>query len=224
MLPRPWGLLNTHLCVSPGAAEPLIGPRAGATVRTMKSQSRCQSGGAGTAKPDGAPAVALGQPGDGRRTIVNTFARSLACFGAALIAVAAGSAPAAAQTVDNVFVPGNAGWVGTGIVAHTGDTFDVTADGQVITLLPPRGRSVSGPDGQSGTCVSVGGYVCAVEEAHWGALIGRIGTGAPFVIGSHAGDVGGGGQSGELMLAVNDYLGYWSDNSGGFAVRVQRSS
>lgn len=154
---------------------------------------------------------------------MNRLGRSLGCAAVALAAIAASGAPAAADApIANVFVAGKAGWVATGITAAPGDVFSVRADGQVITWLPPYGMSLSGPDGQSGPgCASTAELTCAVEGAPWGALVGRLGTeGVPFVIGAR-GVIEGVGQ---LMLTVNDYDGYWFDNSGGFAVRVRAQS
>lgn len=159
---------------------------------------------------------------------MNVMGRTLACAGTALLAVAAGGLPAAAgASTDNVFVAGGAGWVATGVTAAAGDVFDVRADGQSITWLPPVfGGALSGPDGQSGEChgevADQVEYVCAMEGARWGALVGRFGeSGDPFVIGSRAAIVAE--VSGRLMLAVNDYEGYWFDNSGGYAVRILQS-
>ncbi len=153
---------------------------------------------------------------------MNFSIRTVATVGAALFVIAASSVPAAADApFDQVLVAGNAGWVATGIEAQTGDTFNITAHGQVITFFPPKwGGSNSGPDGQAGTCTSANGFVCAVEDAPWGALIGRFGDGEPFVIGARASQVPA-DESGELLLAVNDYVGTWFDNRGVYVVKVQ---
>ena len=152
---------------------------------------------------------------------MNFSIRTVATVGAAVFVLAASSVPAAADApFDQVVVAGNAGWVATGIEAQTGDTFNIRADGQVITFFPPRGGSHSGPDGQAGTCTSANGFVCAVEDAPWGALIGRFGDGEPFVIGARESKVTA-NESGELLLAVNDYVGTWFDNTGGYVVKVQ---
>jgi hypothetical protein len=85
------------------------------------------------------------QPRDGRSITTNKFRLSLACSGVARVAFAASSIPAAAQTpVDDVFVAGGAGWVATGFMADKGDTLYISADGQVITWLPPRGGRSAG--------------------------------------------------------------------------------
>lgn len=154
---------------------------------------------------------------------MNRLGRTVGCAAVALAATAASGVPAAADSpIDNVYVAGKAGWVATGIVAGVGDVFAIRADGQVITWLPPLGMSLSGPDGQYGVCTDdlELGLACVVEGAPWGALVGRFGTGDPFVIGAR-GVIGGVGQ---LMLTVNDYDGYWFDNGGGFAVRVRASA
>ena len=153
---------------------------------------------------------------------MNKMGRTLGCAAVALAAIAASGVPAAADApIGNVFVAGQAGWVATGVVAGTGDAYDIRADGQVITWLPPYGMSLSGPNGQYGVCADDAGLECVVEGAPWGALVGRFGTeGVPFVIGAR-GTIEGVGQ---LMLAVNDYDGYWFDNGGGFTVRVRASS
>ena len=152
---------------------------------------------------------------------MNRLQQAAASSGFALLTLSAVSMPAAADaSFDQVFVAGNAGWVATGIVADSGDRFDVRADGQVKTFFQPGGGSRSGPDGQVDTCANGNGYVCAAEGAPWGALIGRFGDGEAFVIGSRATGIVA-GQSGELMLAVNDYVGTWFDNTGGYVVKVR---
>jgi hypothetical protein len=151
------------------------------------------------------------------------WGRGLVGAGAALLAIVASSAPVAADApLDNVFVAGDAGWVATGILADGEDAFEIRADGQTMTWFPQYG-SRSGPDGQPETCTSTSQYTCMVEGAPWGALVGMVGDGDPFLIGARATDIGE-GESGELMLAVNDYDGTFSDNRGGYAVRVRPSA
>ncbi|MGB8021078.1 MAG: hypothetical protein WCF04_07625 [Candidatus Nanopelagicales bacterium] len=96
-------------------------------------------------------------------------------------------------------MPGKAGWGAKGIMVGEGAAFGIRADGQVITWLPPYGMSLSGPDGQSGVCTDDPelGLKCVVESAPWGALVGRFGTGDPFVIRAR-GTIEG---AGELMLS-----------------------
>jgi hypothetical protein len=60
-----------------------------------------------------------------------------------------------------------------------------------------------------------------LRSAFLGALIGRVGTGAPFLIGTNTGPITM-PASGRLMLGVND--DHHADNSGNYSVLVQTTS
>src|SRR5262245_48116942 len=118
----------------------------------------------------------------------------------------AGTAPAGA-----VQVPGNQAWTDSGLTVQRGDRVQFNTSGQIAFA---QGQS-AGPDGSE--AARRGTY--PVPAAPVGALIGRIGTGAPFGIGSQSQPIAM-PASVRLMLGVNDdELG---DNSGAFTVVVTR--
>lgn len=151
-----------------------------------------------------------------------------ATVGSMVLTVAIGG-PASADAVPLappptrvVFVAaGEEPWVGTGIHVRAGDTVDVTATGAAITYLTFARFSRSGPDGQSAPCVNRApdqpDTDCALNGAPYGALVGRIGS-STFLLGSRARMHAR--EAGELQLAVNDNTGSYTDNTGGYAVRV----
>jgi len=118
-----------------------------------------------------------------------------------------GLAPASGR----VRVPATAGWVNTGLNVSQGQTllFNTTGDVRLST----DGDDVAGSAGSK-----KGRYAAnaPVPSALAGALIGRIGNGAPFAIGNQASIPAPG--TGTLWLAVNDDgLG---DNAGEFGVDI----
>jgi hypothetical protein len=118
-----------------------------------------------------------------------------------------GLAPASGR----VRVAGTAGWVNTGINVSQGQTLLFNATGEV--RLSTAGDDVAGPAGSK-----KGRYAnnAPVPSVLAGALIGKIGDGAPFAIGNQT-SIGAPG-TGTLWLAVNDDgLG---DNAGAFGVDV----
>lgn len=153
------------------------------------------------------------RPMPGRlRGLRSHWATPVAAGAAGLCLVAAGGAAAFDQG-DNagvaVQVTGQATWTPTGITLAAGQHFRIEGDGVV---QPRPGRS-NGPDGAPG---SDGDR--RVPAAGYGALIGRIGTGAPFAVGA---DLSAAAETpGELMLGVNDLQS--DDNTGSFAARVFR--
>ena len=118
-----------------------------------------------------------------------------------------GLAPASGR----VRVAGTAGWVNTGITVSQGQTLLFTSTGEV--RLSTAGDDVAGPAGSKKGRYATG---APIPSALAGALIGKIGTGAPFAIGNQTSIASPG--AGMLWLAVNDDgLG---DNSGEFGVDV----
>lgn len=139
---------------------------------------------------------------------------------AALLASTSITSAAASQSVTQFRLSANAGWVDSGFSAQTGQSVTITAYGQVVTApINVFGRgSVSGPDGQWNICPNYDGAPpCAMENAPFGALVGRIGVdGTPFLIGSNSTFTAE--ASGDLYLAVNDLLIYYGDNYGNYMV------
>lgn len=112
----------------------------------------------------------------------------------------------------DVLVPANRGWTDTGITVRAGDVFRVDASGS-INWGPNRS------DDANGEVNSPYNANRPVPNRAGGALIGRIGNGLPFFIGSGLQSFRA-GTSGRLYLGINDdYLG---DNSGSFRVMVTR--
>jgi hypothetical protein len=106
-----------------------------------------------------------------------------------------------------VTVPGQAAWTPTGADVIAGQHLEIKADG----VVHPRLGTSNGPDGQQG-----GGDNAVLPGAGYGALIGRIGSGAPFLVGS---DFSTTAQSaGELSLGVNDLQS--DDNTGSFSAQI----
>lgn len=112
-----------------------------------------------------------------------------------------------------VRVNGNSRWVSTNITVSRRDRVAFSTDGQV--QLSTDGDDKAGPAG------SLRGRTAAnapLPAALAGALIARIGNGAPFAIGDTAQAIPMPGD-GQLFLAVND--DEVGDNSGAFTVTIR---
>ena len=116
-----------------------------------------------------------------------------------------------APATGRVRVAGTAGWVNTGLVVSQGQTLLFNTTGEV--RLSAASDDVARPRRiEEGPLCARG----AVPSVLAGALVGRIGNGAPFAIGNQASIPSPG--AGMLWLAVNDdSLG---DNAGEFGVDV----
>jgi hypothetical protein len=117
-----------------------------------------------------------------------------------------GSAPAG-----SVLVQANQQWNDGGITVKKGDRVAFNTSGQIS-----YGQGLTaGPDGNGELRKAT--YPVAVMPV--GGLIGRVGTGAPFPIGSNSAPIVM-PNDGRLMLGVNDdEIG---DNSGAFTVTVTK--
>jgi hypothetical protein len=145
-------------------------------------------------------------PRRSRRTATIAAAAAGVCLLAASVAVAVRAADGDAATVA-VTVPGEAAWTPTHVSLAAGQHFKIEATG----VVHPRSGTSNGPDGVSGA-----GDNSRVEGARYGALIGRIGSGAPFAVGS---DLSATSETaGELSLGVNDLQS--DDNTGSFSARI----
>lgn len=112
-----------------------------------------------------------------------------------------------------VRVAGNSHWVSTGLMVRRSDQVQFATTGQV--QLSTDAEDTAGPAG------SMRGRYAANAPAPAllaGALIGRIGTGAPFAIGDQTQPLPMPGE-GPLFLAVND--DEVSDNQGAFVVTLR---
>jgi hypothetical protein len=101
------------------------------------------------------------------------------------------------------------GWQETGIVLHQGDTVTITAAGRA-------GWEPGQESGPEGTPIGAG-CTPAVPWAPIGALVARVGVGAPVVV---AGSVTLAGP-GAVDVLYNDCPGLYYDNSGAYTVRLR---
>jgi hypothetical protein len=114
-----------------------------------------------------------------------------------------------------IAVSGTQQWTPTGIVVRKGEvlTFDTTGEVRLST----DGSDMAGSAGSKAQRKAPG---APLPDALAGALIARVGNGAPFPIGDQKQVTVP--AAGQLFLGIND--DHVADNSGGFRVNVQRSS
>jgi hypothetical protein len=103
-------------------------------------------------------------------------------------------------------------WTDTGVTVRRGDRLVFSTTGQISIR---NGGDMVGPEGSS----SEDRAGAPVPSVPVGALIGRIGTGAPFAIAASSQPITM-PAAGRLYLGVNDAGP--SDNSGAFTVTVVR--
>jgi hypothetical protein len=108
-------------------------------------------------------------------------------------------------------VSGNRDWTDTGITVRRGQRLGFSSSGQVAF----RGNEQVGPDGSP----SEARNGAPVQAVGVGGLIGRVGTGAPFPIGSNNQLITM-PANGRLYLGINDSS--TGDNSGNFSVTIVR--
>jgi hypothetical protein len=130
---------------------------------------------------------------------------ALVCLAVGVAVVVKGLGVSTASVT--VTVPGQAAWTPTSVVVASGQHFEIEADG----MVNPRSGTSNGPDGQQG-----GDDNALLPSVGYGALIGRIGSGAPFLVGSDLSTTAD--SSGELSLGVNDLQS--DDNTGSFSARI----
>lgn len=118
-----------------------------------------------------------------------------------------------AFTTITLSVPGSACWIDSGVEFSAGDSVFLSATGMVNTWEGKVGSN-SDPDGQyKKVC---GGVKCPLQGADYGALIGRLGEGETFLVGTHRElSVS---EAGKLYLTVNDWE--CTDNSGEYALVI----
>jgi hypothetical protein len=150
------------------------------------------------------------------------FNYRLLTFAAVLLILLAGQVYPAGAAVTPIRVPADVEWVSTGISLESGQTVYLSAEGLTITApIKWYFGSHSGPAGQEWGlgCGQYEGATqpCALDDAPYGALVGRVSPdGEPFLIGGASKFTAP--SSGPLYLAVNDNLGFYNDNLGGFTV------
>jgi hypothetical protein len=94
-----------------------------------------------------------------------------------------------------VNIPANVYWYDTGINVSKGDRLELTATGQWNS-----GLGLSSPDGLDESCGE-----CPIVGEIIGNLVGKIGEGTPFPVGSSTVIVAT--QDGKLFLTMNENLG-----------------
>jgi len=116
------------------------------------------------------------------------------------------------QPQQTVRVEANTRWTDTGLIVQPGERISFSTSGNI-----EYGKNMStGPDGDKNMGARPG---YAVHDMPVGGLIGRIGNGAPFAIGSTSTPIAM-PSGGRLFLGVND--DDYRDNTGGYDVQVYR--
>jgi hypothetical protein len=126
-------------------------------------------------------------------------------------AVATSGSQLAPATGPGIVVAGNRQWTATGITVRKGDRLTLNTTGEV--QLSTDANDIASPAGSKSARYATG---AALPRVLAGALIGRIGNGAPFGIGPASLIVAP--ESGQLFLGVND--DEVGDNKGEFRVEV----
>jgi hypothetical protein len=99
----------------------------------------------------------------------------------------------------------------TGIMLNAGDTVSISATGAIKIASGDVARSPAGePTCVAGPAFTVPGLPCF-------SLVGRIGTGPAFPVGTGPTTISA-TEAGELLLGVNDDVNTFGDNSGSWSV------
>ena len=112
-------------------------------------------------------------------------------------------------------VPANQVWTNTGIPVRRGQALVFNARGDI--MISPTASS--GPNGSPAVTSATVRY--PLQGVPVGALIGRVGNGAPFLIGTNTQPISMPG-TGPLMLGVNDDI--LGDNSGNYSVNISNAN
>jgi hypothetical protein len=121
------------------------------------------------------------------------------------------SPSAGSSVARGINVAGNRAWTTTGLSVRRGEPLTINASGQV--KIGGNDGQAFGPGGASETHPNN-----PIPSAQTGTLIGRIGNGAPFVIGTSNRIQAP--AAGQLFLGIND--SYFNDNFGNFDVEIGR--
>jgi hypothetical protein len=114
-----------------------------------------------------------------------------------------------------VRVPGNAAWVATPLFVRRGDLVTVSTSGQVQLSDDPEDVAIS-----AGSLRQRRSDRSPMPQHLAGALIGKVGSSAPFPIGNQAQFTAP--ANGQLYLGIND--DHVADNRGEFVVNVSMQS
>ena len=112
----------------------------------------------------------------------------------------------------SIVVNAKMAWTDSGVVVRAGDRLNIRSEG--VIQWGPDASATAGPGGVGSRQASPR---APVPDAQHGALIGRIGNGAPFLIGTRP-DAIQAFNGGRLYLGINDDV--FTDNAGEFFVRV----
>ena len=129
-------------------------------------------------------------------------------------ASSANTSSTAATSGSGIVVDSKQRWTSTGITVRRGETITLNTTGEV--RLSSNGEDIAPPAGSTSGRMAAG---APMPNTLAGALIGRIGNGAPFGIGNQTTLVAP--ASGQLFLGVNDRD--LNDNTGEFRVEITRS-
>lgn len=171
-------------------------------------------GGDGSAQPNERRSVTFRTRDGGERRLPFTEVKRLYLgnYPQPTAAAAPAPTPTAAVPEGSVRVMANQQWTATNIIIGRGDRVSFVAEGQV---------QLSGEaDDKASAAGSLKGRTAAnapMPGVLAGALIGRIGNGAPFAIGNQTVPLPMPGQ-GPLWLGINDDAA--GDNSGALVVRI----
>ncbi len=169
---------------------------------------------------------------DGQRVTINTTPSDRQTFSAGDIAriymnpgaarsvfnaIAPGGQPAG-QPGGTIQVPANVAWTDTGIDVQQGERFAIQAAGQ-IRFGASAGQTATADGSGAAIARRRGASPYPVPRMGVGGLIGRVGNGPAFPIGSNNPDVVM-PASGRLYLGIND--DQLADNSGAFSVTIAR--
>jgi hypothetical protein len=110
-------------------------------------------------------------------------------------------------------VPANVAWTDTGVTIRRADRLVFSSTGDVM-ISPTASSGVGGSPAVTNPSVRY-----PVQGAPAGALIGRVGNGTPFLIGSNTAPITVSGN-GRLMVGINDDV--LTDNTGQFYVTITR--
>jgi hypothetical protein len=126
-----------------------------------------------------------------------------------------GSATAGIPEGQGIAVPANQQWTATGITVRRGEVLTFATSGEV--RLSTDSSDVAGAAGARSQRLAAG---APLPQNFAGALIARVGNGAPFPVGDQTRVTMP--AAGQLFLGIND--DNVGDNQGGFRVNVQRSA
>ena len=119
------------------------------------------------------------------------------------------------QSIVNVNIAASAGWVDTGIKVKSGERLTFEASGLVNA---EGGEPNTNPNGFAPAVCDRRN--CIAQGEAYGTLVGRIGGGNSFRVGTYLELTASSG--GKLYLAVNDNDIYYADNKGSFTAHITK--